>query len=149
LSRLELRIPPPVVAGVCALLMGFVPELPFAFPGHRALALALAGLGIALGVAAVVQFKRARTTIHPQDPEKSTALVTSGVYRFTRNPMYLGMLTLLAAWALWLANAAALIVLPLFVGYLNRFQIAPEERALQARFGAAFADYRRAVRRWI
>jgi protein-S-isoprenylcysteine O-methyltransferase Ste14 len=72
-----------------------------------------------------------------------------GVYRWTRNPMYLGMAVLLLAWGLWLANGAALAVISLFVAYLNRFQIAPEERALQARFGDEFTAYRARVRRWL
>jgi protein-S-isoprenylcysteine O-methyltransferase Ste14 len=76
-------------------------------------------------------------------------MVTSGVYRHTRNPMYLGMLCLLGAWAAWLGNAAALLGLPAFVAYMNRFQIAPEERALAQRFGAAFDAYAARVRRWL
>ena len=72
-----------------------------------------------------------------------------GIYRWTRNPMYLAMLLVLVAWACIVANVAALAILPLFVAYLNRFQIGPEERALQARFGAEFEQYRRNVRRWL
>ena len=82
-------------------------------------------------------------------PQKASALVTSGVYRITRNPMYLGMLLVLAGWAVWLGNAAALIGLPLFVGVLNLLQIAPEERVLRGRFGDAFTRYAARVRRWI
>jgi protein-S-isoprenylcysteine O-methyltransferase Ste14 len=63
--------------------------------------------------------------------------------------MYLGDLLILAGWAIWLANVVAFAGLPLFVAYINRFQIAAEERALQARYGAAYSAYRRAVRRWL
>jgi protein-S-isoprenylcysteine O-methyltransferase Ste14 len=87
--------------------------------------------------------------VNPMTPEASSALVVAGIFRWTRNPMYLGMLVVLIAWALWLSNALAFIVLPLFVAYLNRFQILPEERALQARFGAEFERYCRSVRRWL
>lgn len=73
----------------------------------------------------------------------------AGPYRFTRNPMYLGMVLILLAWCLWLGNAAALLALAAFVGYITRFQIVPEERALAGRFGAAYEDYRRRVRRWV
>ena len=150
---LELRVPPPVVTALCALLVWFigeaVPAADFHLPAGRWIALGLAALGVVTGVAAALQFRVAKTTIHPLRPEESSALVVGGLFRFTRNPMYLGMLLVLVAWALCVANAAALVVLPLYVAYLNRFQIAPEERALQARFGAAFEDYRRAVRRWI
>jgi protein-S-isoprenylcysteine O-methyltransferase Ste14 len=150
---LELRVPPPVVTALCALLMWLigeaVPAADFHLPAGRWIALALAASGVAMGAAAALQFRAAKTTIHPLRPEESSALVVRGLFRFTRNPMYLGMLLVLAAWALCVANAAALVVLPLHVAYLNRFQIAPEERVLQARFGAAFEGYRRAVRRWI
>jgi protein-S-isoprenylcysteine O-methyltransferase Ste14 len=103
---LELRVPPPVVTAMAALLMWF------------------------LGTVVI-------------------ALVMGGVYRLTRNPMYLAMLVVLAAWALVVSNFAAFLLLPLFVAYLNRFQILPEERALQARFGAEFERYRSSVRRWL
>jgi protein-S-isoprenylcysteine O-methyltransferase Ste14 len=153
LSWLELRVPPPVVAALFALLMWFVmdmlPIADFTLPAKGVLAGILATAGIVLGLVAVFQFRRAATTVHPMKPQESSALVVRGVYRFTRNPMYLGMLLILTAWAVWLANAAALLALPVFVAYLGCFQIAPEERALEARFGAAFADYRRAVRRWL
>jgi protein-S-isoprenylcysteine O-methyltransferase Ste14 len=90
-----------------------------------------------------------RTTTNPLKPANASALVVRGIYRVTRNPMYLGLAALLAAWAIYLSSLAALAVLPLFVLYINRFQIAPEERALRSRFGAEFEAYRARVRRWI
>lgn len=150
---LELRIPPPVLAACFALLMWFaassIRALAFGFPGRPQIALAVAGVGIAVGVAAFVGFRKARTTVNPMAPQQSSALVVTGVYRWTRNPMYLGLLAILVAWALWLANAAPFFLLPLFMLYLNRFQIVPEERALQARFGGDFERYRGSVRRWL
>ena len=125
------------------------PALAREFPASRALALALIAGGIAVAIAGVVQFRRASTTVNPMTPEASSSLVVSGVYRRTRNPMYLGFLLALAGWAAFLASFAALMVLPLFVAYMNRFQIVPEERALAARFGQQFEDYRRSVRRWL
>jgi protein-S-isoprenylcysteine O-methyltransferase Ste14 len=153
LKRLELRVPPPLVGGTVALLMWLgaklVPAAGFPLPGKGALAIALTTIGLCLGLVAYFQFRAAGTTVHPTKPQESSALVVRGIYRMTRNPMYLGMLLILLGWAVWLANAVAFVLLPLFVVYLNRFQIAPEERALEARFGAAFADYARAVRRWL
>ncbi|HYL87821.1 MAG TPA: isoprenylcysteine carboxylmethyltransferase family protein [Burkholderiales bacterium] len=150
---LELRVPPPLVAGTVGLLMWlaskFLGALNFALPARGALAIALAAAGLCLGIVALLQFRKARTTHHPMKPEEASVLVIAGVYRFTRNPMYLGVLLILLAGAVWLANVAAFLLLPGFVAYLNRFQIAPEERALQARFGADYDAYRRAVRRWI
>jgi len=153
LRWLELRVPPPVVGGAVALLMwlaaGALPTLDFPLPSRRLLAAVLVALGLCSGLVAYFQFRAARTTVHPMKPQESSALVIRGIYRLTRNPMYLGMLLILGAWAAWLANAAALLLLPAFVAYLTRFQIAPEERALEVRFGAAFVAYRRAVRRWL
>jgi len=150
---MELRIPPPLVAGFFALLMWLaatsIPMLDLDFPGRRQLPFLIAAAGIAVGLSAFFGFRRAKTTVSPLAPQESSALVVTGVYRWTRNPMYLGMLAILVAWALWLANAAPFFLLPLFMLYLNRFQIGPEERALQARFGGEFERYRRSVRRWL
>jgi protein-S-isoprenylcysteine O-methyltransferase Ste14 len=98
---------------------------------------------------AMLSFWRARTTANPMKPSSASFLVTSGIYRFTRNPMYLGMLLLLVGWALYVANALALLFLPAFILYMNRFQIKPEERALTARFGREYLEYMSQVHRWI
>ena len=82
-------------------------------------------------------------------PETASSIVTVGIYRFTRNPMYLGLAFALAGWAIYLANLAALLIVPIFVAYMTQFQIKPEERALLAKFGADFAAYMAAVRRWL
>lgn len=91
----------------------------------------------------------ARTTVHPLRPDAATALVTNGIYRFTRNPMYLGLLLALFGWALLLGQPAALLLAVAYVPVMNRLQIIPEEHALRARFGAAFHDYQARVRRWL
>ena len=137
--------------GVCALLMWLVaiPRFDFSLPWREALAGVFFVLALAIGLSAVFSFHRARTTVNPLAPEKASALVVRGVFRWTRNPMYLALLLVLIAWGCIVANAAALAILPLFVLYLNRFQIGPEERALQARFGAEFEQYKRTVRRWL
>ena len=106
-------------------------------------------LGVACSLLGVAAFRRARTTVNPLTPDASTALVTTGIYRVTRNPMYLGFLLLLLAEIVWLANPAALLVVPAFILYLNRYQISPEEGALRARFGSEYFSYAAQVRRWI
>lgn len=117
---------------------------------YRTMIAAMIGmLGITVIVLGVVAFRSAKTTVNPLHPERASALVAEGVYRVTRNPMYLGMLLVLIGWAIYLANVAGVVVLALFVAYMNRFQITPEERALEVRFGSEFADYRRRVRRWL
>lgn len=131
-------------------MLGFawvVPALTFPIP--PVLAYPVGAVGVSLDAIALLYFFRSRTTINPLKPASASALVTGGIYRFTRNPMYLGLATLLLAWATYLGSLAALAGVPLFVLYMNRFQIAPEERALEARFGAEYIAYRRRVRRWL
>lgn len=119
------------------------------FPIPSTIAFAVAAVGVSFDAIALLHFLRRRTTLNPLKPDSASALVTGGIYRFTRNPMYLGLATLLLAWAIYLGNLAALAGVPLFILYMNRFQIAPEERALEARFGAEYIAYRTRVRRWL
>ncbi|HEU4353132.1 MAG TPA: isoprenylcysteine carboxylmethyltransferase family protein [Burkholderiales bacterium] len=148
---LENRVPPPIVAACFAAAMlalaWVAPALTFPIPSAFALAVAL--VGVSLDAIALIHFLRSRTTVNPLKPDSASALVTGGIYRLTRNPMYLGLAALLLAWAIYLGNLAALAGLPLFILYMNRFQIAPEERALEARFGAEYIAYRSRVRRWV
>ncbi len=126
-----------------------LPALTFDLPFATLAAVVVASAGVAIALAGVLQFRRARTTVNPLQPSAASALVIRGVYKRTRNPMYLGMALVLLGWAVYLSSLAAAAVLPIFVAYMNRFQIGPEERALQARFGEDFARYRKAVRRWL
>jgi protein-S-isoprenylcysteine O-methyltransferase Ste14 len=150
---LELRVPPPAAVLLAAALMwladDLLPALEVDVPAPGLFTALFAALGILFGALAIIQFRRAGTTVNPMRPDESTALVTHGVYRFSRNPMYVADVLLLAAWAAWLANLAALVPIAFFIAYMNRFQIAPEERALQARHGDAYTEYRRLVRRWL
>jgi protein-S-isoprenylcysteine O-methyltransferase Ste14 len=153
MNSLKLKIPPPLVALGMAALMWLVaravPTLDFAMPARHRLAACVALAGVSTAIAGVVAFRRAGTTVNPLRPEKASALVVSGIYKFTRNPMYLGLLLVLIAWALILSNAVAFMLLPAFVLYMNRFQIGPEEAALMAAFGPAFSAYESRVRRWL
>jgi protein-S-isoprenylcysteine O-methyltransferase Ste14 len=154
---LEHRIPPPVIDIACAVLMwALTAALPRARLWPRgggwlgwAAAIALVLTGALIALAGVREFARARTTVNPLAPARASSLVTSGVFSYTRNPMYLGMLLALVGWAVWLGNAAAWLGLPLFVAVLDALQIRPEERALRARFGTQFDDYAARVRRWL
>jgi protein-S-isoprenylcysteine O-methyltransferase Ste14 len=150
---LEHRIPPPVIDASFALAMWgiarLLPGLSADWPGRVPASVALALAGAMVSLAGVLAFRRQRTTVNPLKPQRATSLVATGIYRFTRNPMYLGMLVVLVAWALYLSNLAAAALVPLFVPCLNRLQILPEERVLRAKFGAAFDDYVARVRRWI
>jgi protein-S-isoprenylcysteine O-methyltransferase Ste14 len=97
----------------------------------------------------MIQFRRAKTTINPMKAGNASSLVTGGVYRFTRNPMYFGMVLVLIGWVTFLSSPITLIFVPLFVLYINRFQIIPEERVLTWLFGAEYAEYKNQVRRWV
>ena len=149
---LDTRVPPPVVALLALLLMwklaAWLPGPPA--PGWRVpLALALVAVGAAFDLAGLWAFRRARTTINPMKPQATAALVTAGVYRVTRNPMYLGMLLFLLAAVVYLWSLWALLGPLVFVAYINRFQIGPEERVMHERFGPDFAAFCARVRRWI
>ena len=153
MDRLELKIPPPIVALLVGVIMWQLatlgPALPWPQDTRRWLAPVLALAGAGFDFSGLVAFVRRHTTINPLAPRKTTALVTSGVYRITRNPMYLGLALLLTAWAVWLSAAWALLGPLVFVAYITRFQILPEERALSALFGQPYRDYTRRVRRWL
>ena len=105
--------------------------------------------GLVFAAAAMLRFRAARTTINPMDPGKASQLVTGGVYRLSRNPMYLGLTLLLIGWALWLGSASPWVVPPLFALVITVVQIVPEEQALGRLFGEPYAEYRRRVARWL
>ena len=153
MNALELKVPPPVVGLCLALLMWLssllVPPLQVPFGVRLAAALSLAAIGQSISIAGMVAFRRARTTINPFKPNASSSLVRDGIYRFTRNPMYVGMLLTLLGWAVFLASLSAFVFVPLFVLYINRFQIQPEERALSSLFAAEYTAYKGQVRRWL
>jgi protein-S-isoprenylcysteine O-methyltransferase Ste14 len=153
LEKLELKIPPLaltlVVAGIMWLLARLTPGLPVTIPLKSLWCVALAGAAAAIALAAVSSFRAAHTTVDPTRPNSSSHIVSTGVYRWSRNPMYLSFLLGLAAWAVYLSQLLPMTLLPLFVLYLNRFQIVPEERALCGKFGAEYVRYMASVRRWL
>lgn len=150
---LDLKVPPLAAGALLAALMWLVsrlvPGFNFVFPGREFLALILAIAGAMIILLGVASFRRAKTTINPMKPELSSALVISGIYKLSRNPMYLGFLLVLASWAVFLSNALAFVFVPAFIFYMNRFQIEPEEKALAAKFNQEFVDYKSRVRRWL
>jgi len=153
MNFLELKIPPPIVALLVGLSMWltnrYTPAFTFITPWHAALAIGMAGAGGLFALAAIVSFFKAKTTVNPHRPKATSAMVTSGVYQVSRNPMYLGVLLVLSGWAIWLSNLLAIALLAAFVAYISRFQILPEERILHAKFGSEFTAYKASVRRWL
>lgn len=153
MNKLELKIPPVALGLIFAGLMFVISRYTaighLHFVGASYLAAAIAALGLTIALAGVMAFRAAGTTVDPRVPEQSSQLVIRGVYRFSRNPMYVGFALILLAWAIWLSHLFAYALLPLFVAYMNRFQIQPEERFMQAKFGDAYRNYCRQARRWI
>lgn len=153
MNKLETKVPPPLVAVLCALaLWGVAAVWPMAGATGSAQLAGAAGLfliGMAIDLAALWPFLRARTTVHPMRPERTTALVTTGLYRVSRNPMYVGQALALAGFAVWMGHPAGIAAVAAFVAYITRFQIMPEERVLAAKFPQEFAVWRASVRRWL
>lgn len=150
---IENKIPPPLVALLCAAvawgLQRLLPGASLAFAGQLPLALLCVLLGLALDLSGLWSFVRRKTTANPWTPERARSVVQSGPYRISRNPMYLGLALQLLGWCVYWGQPLGLLALALFVAFITRFQIIPEERALLQKFGAPYADYLRRVRRWI
>jgi protein-S-isoprenylcysteine O-methyltransferase Ste14 len=149
---LDSKIPPPAVVSVMAVVMWLisraVPQLHFDLPGHNWLGATVVLAGFVTGSSGVLSFRKAHTTTNPMKPGAST-LVTRGVYAMSRNPMYLGGLIMLLGWAIFLLNGLAFVFLPVYVLYINRFQIEPEERVLSSLFGETYVAYQARARRWL
>lgn len=149
---LRLKVPPLALLAAVSLAVWWLPAiapvaLPLAWRAGIGLVAGLAGAAICL--AAVLAFRSARTTVDPTAPQEASTLVVRGVFRYSRNPMYLGFVLLLGGHALWLAKLSGLLCVVGFMLYLQRYQIRPEEEALHERFGPAFDSYCARVRRWI
>lgn len=153
MASLDNRIPPPVLLVLTAALMATVkfgpttPYLPTALKWGLTGAFFL-GAGV-FGAPAFSAFGKAKTTIDPVKIERASSLVTTGIYRVTRNPMYVALTFLLCSWAAWLNQPLAILGPVVFALYITRFQILPEERTLTQKFGKSYDDYRRSVRRWL
>ena len=153
MRTLETKVPPPIVAVAVGVGMWLISTTaPHAGPvplPRLIAALAIALIGGAVAAAGVAAIRKAQTTVNPLHPERTSAFVSNSIYRITRNPMYLGLLLVLLGVAVFLWSVPALIGPPAFVGYIWRFQIIPEERVLERKFGPEYVEYKRRVRRWL
>lgn len=151
--NLELKVPPAVVTFVFIVLMYFVSSifsfLNIDFMFQIFLSVETAVSGFVLIVAGSYVFNEKKTSINPLKPQSATSLVTNGVYKFTRNPMYLGIVIILFAWLLFLGNILNIVNIVLFVLYMNKYQIIPEEKALEKLFNEEYLSYKAKVKRWI
>ena len=150
---LEHRIPPPVVAILVVasmwLLARYWPVVQFSVPLPVLVGFLVASIGGIVSTAGAREFRRLKTTVNPLHPERASSIVTTGIYRYTRNPMYVGIGLVLLGCFLAFGGLSAVLGLPAFVWYITRFQIIPEERALEAKFGGEYTAYLARVRRWL
>lgn len=150
---MELKIPPPIVAAIFALTMwGVATTATFAaltIELSWVVSLVLLVIALTIDLLALMSFQMAKTTINPMQPHKASQLVVVGVYKFTRNPMYLGLGIIMLAIVIWFSNLINIALLFTFVWYITRYQIIPEERVLVELFGDDFKDYQANVRRWL
>ncbi|PSW66771.1 isoprenylcysteine carboxylmethyltransferase family protein [Photobacterium leiognathi subsp. mandapamensis] len=149
---MSLRVPPPILLLLSILgmylLSRFYPVMTFDFDGKSLLISMLCFIGVIPGFTAIIAFAKANTTIDPRYPKKTSRLVTTGIYRFTRNPMYLGLVLFLFAAAFYFSALSCFVVVPVFIWVMNNFQIEPEEAVLLAMFGEDYQHYCQTVRRW-
>ena len=153
MHALELKIPPAVVFLVCAAGMWLlarafpVGEFELRYAGFLAIAIAVPGLAVA--IAGIHAFRHQSTTVNPIRPDEASSVVSGSVYRYTRNPMYVGLACCVLAWGVYLRSFAALPCIVIFIAYMTQFQIKPEERALQEKFGDEYTSFKSRVRRWL
>ena len=150
---LEHKIPPPLLVLLVAPAMWatVLVQAPVAIEPrlHVALRLFAGALALTFGLSGILTFRRARTTIDPVRIDQASRVVSSGIYRVTRNPMYVGLTALLTMWAVHLAVPLAFLGPIAFAVFIHFFQILPEERVMQARFGPEYLAYKAKVRRWL
>jgi protein-S-isoprenylcysteine O-methyltransferase Ste14 len=152
-NRLALKLPPLALVVIVAVLMwigsAVTPKFDFHLRAKYLWSIGLALIGAAICLAGVISFRRAKTTVNPMKPDSTSSLVASGIYKHTRNPMYVGFALVLLGWVAFLSNLAALAFVPAFILYIDRFQIRPEEDVLASLFPHEYPTYRTKVRRWI
>ncbi|HHF3168291.1 TPA: isoprenylcysteine carboxylmethyltransferase family protein [Vibrio diabolicus] len=153
MRKLELKVPPVAVFLLVILLMYgltvLVPSLNISVPFVEVVVGGLTLLSGYMGIAGVHEFHKVKTTVNPVKPDTASSVVRTGVFSFSRNPMYMALLLLIIAIGLWWQHLSVVLCSVVFVSYMNRFQIKPEERVLERLFGEEYVDYKNHVRRWI
>ncbi|MEX0684761.1 MAG: isoprenylcysteine carboxylmethyltransferase family protein [Balneolales bacterium] len=150
---MALKVPPVVLYFLAAMLIWVISELaPGLHPewaASNAIALTLVIIGIIIGALGGGALRFSGTTVNPHAPDRASTLVVFGIYRYSRNPMYLGLVLLLIAWGIFLSSVFTIPVVIGFIMYMNRYQIEPEEKSLEDRFNQDYKDYKQRVRRWL
>ena len=147
---LKTKIPPPIVTLLCiGIIYLFENKIEYSQPDFKAIGIIFLILGFIIIFLAVLKFIKIKTTVDPTRPHKTSNLVINGIYKITRNPMYLGMLFLIMAYTIYTNNVVGSITIPIFIFYINKFQIEPEEIEMRKKFGESFENYCKKVNRWI
>lgn len=153
IPMLKLKIPPALLffisVGLMWIINRYLPADGLNFGSNTGAAVTVFSVGAMIGLLGVWEFIRHSTTVNPHKPENAKTIVTTGIYKFSRNPMYVGLLIGLAAVVIYFGNPWTAMILPLFVWYMNVFQIHPEEKMMKEKFGKVFTEYKSSVRRWI
>ena len=145
------KIPPPIITLICGLGIYFSRSL---FPKYNYISINIIAvsfllLGIIILITAVLSFKKQGTTVSPLQPEKASYLVVSGIFKYSRNPMYLGMLLILISMTIKFNFVGGILIIFAFIAFITKFQIIPEEEAMEKLFGQEFKNYKKTTRRWL
>ena len=148
---MKTKIPPPIISLICIVINYLFTYLinPIKFPNIEIIGGLILLLGVTTAMLATLLFKKDKTTVNPMNPEETTTLVTTGIFSITRNPMYLGLFLSISSTILFFCSWFGIIILIFFVWYITKFQIIPEEEAMEKLFGNKYDEYRQNVRRWI
>ncbi|WP_319536815.1 isoprenylcysteine carboxylmethyltransferase family protein [uncultured Vibrio sp.] len=153
MRKLELRVPPVAVFLLVVLLMYWLkrltPNFMITVPFVEFVVAILTLLSGFIGIAGLYEFRKLKTTVNPVKPEFATTVVSTGVFAYTRNPMYFALLLLIIALGLWWQHLSVILCGALFISYMNRYQIKPEEHVLERLFGEDYLKYKNRVRRWV
>ena len=141
-------LPPPIIFIGCALIMAYLPNS-YRFEINVLAVYLIVLVSFAIAFFSLWQFYKSKANIHPIHLEKSNVFVVNGIYRFSRNPMYLSLTGLLVAWAIYLQSAVSFLGVFLFIYLITQWQIKPEEYWLEKKFGESYLAYKNVVRRWI
>lgn len=151
--KLELKIIPPlqllISAALMVILTTYLPQYHFTLPVTLPIIIFLILVASIIGILALYDFRKHKTTFHPHTPEKTNTIVDTGVFAYSRNPMYISLALILIALGIYLQNYASFLIIPLFLWYITRFQIMPEERMLTKIFPKDYQAYCQKVRRWL
>tara|TARA_A100001015_G_scaffold20534_1_gene23508 strand:+ start:847 stop:1290 length:444 start_codon:yes stop_codon:yes gene_type:complete len=145
---LDTKIPPPIVT-IIILSIIYLFDINEYNLNTDIISVVILFIGIIFIISAVIQFINRKTTVNPTKPHKTTTLVITGIYKVTRNPMYLGMLLIIISFAFYKTSIISLVLIPFFIFYINKFQIEPEEYEMRKKFGKEYEDYCKKVDRWI